>query len=116
MSKTNRTKRQILIYNTTQKIILSKWNATKKVELNCSGRVRSFCSTSGIRRVTLVSNYEATKSLATIVKVLVIYISYLLSHFPPQPSIRKLLTKSLTIRLSYCQCLNESSKSPYGTY
>ena len=37
-------------------------------DLSCPGKVRSLCSTSGIRRVTLVANPEANKSRATIAK------------------------------------------------
>jgi hypothetical protein len=65
-------------------------------DLSCPGRVRSFCSTGGIRRVTLVTNSETTKSLPS--TALAIYVSYLLSHFPPHPSLsrlRQLLTKLL---------------------
>ena len=63
-------------------------------DLSCPGRVSSFCSTGGIRRVTLVTNSETTKSLLS--TAFAIYISYLLSHIPPHPSLsclRKLLTK-----------------------
>ena len=67
-------------------------------DLSCPGRVRSFYSSSGIRRVTLVTNPETTKSLSHHSQVLVFYVSYLLNLFPPQPSLnrlRTLLTQSL---------------------
>ena len=43
-------------------------------DLSCPGRVRSFSSTGGIRRVTLVANSEPTKPLFT--SALAIYVSY----------------------------------------
>jgi hypothetical protein len=58
--------------NYTTIYILSNRNATKRPHLQ--RRVRSFWSTSGIRRVTLATNPEATKSLPT--TALVVYVSY----------------------------------------
>jgi hypothetical protein len=65
-------------------------------DLSCPERVRSFCSTGGIRRVTLVTNSETTKSPPS--TAFAIYVIYSLSHFPPHPSLsrlRQLLTKLL---------------------
>jgi hypothetical protein len=47
-------------------------------DLSCSGRVRRFWPTSGIRRIILVTIPEATQSLPT--TALVVYVSYFTSR------------------------------------
>ena len=60
----------MLIYkNYIKKSNIEQQEGHKNVdELGDPGRARRFCSTSGIRRATLVKNPEATKSLDTTAK------------------------------------------------